>query len=151
MNLDKIMNYGDLGELLSSDMLPILDSYPEFDSKFLMEKEYELFGFYVSNHPVTSYKKKYGSTNLSLMNSYFDKFIDVIIYVDRIKVLDTKKGEKMCFITGSDETCSIDVVLFPKVYDESISVHDILYLTGKVEKRHGEFQLVVSKIKEIIK
>lgn len=150
-NLDKIINYSDLGDLLSDDMLPILDNYDEFDSKFLMEKELEIFGFYVSNHPVTSYKKKYGSVDLSLLSNYFDKVINIVVYVDRIKVLDTKKGDKMCFVTGSDELSSIDVVFFPKVFDGSIKLHDILYLNGRVEKRHGEYQFVVNRINEIIK
>ena len=150
-NLDKIVNYGELGELLSSDMMPILDSYPEFDNKFLMEKELEIFGFYISNHPVTAYKKKYETIDLGNLSNYFDKKINIVVYVDRIKVLDTKKGEKMCFVTGSDEASSIDVVFFPRAYDDSISVHDILYLNGKVEKRYDNYQFIVEKVIEIIK
>ena len=150
-NLDKIVNYGELGELLSSDMMPILDSYPEFDNKFLMEKELEIFGFYISNHPVTAYKKKYETIDLGNLSNYFDKKINIVVYVDRIKVLDTKKGEKMCFVTGSDEASSIDVVFFPRVYDDSISVHDILYLNGKVEKRYDNYQFIVERVIEIIK
>jgi len=150
-NLDKIVNYGELGELLSSDMKPILDSYSEFDSKFSMEKELEIFGFYISNHPVTAYKKRYETINLSDVSNYFDKRINIVVYVDSIKVLDTKKGEKMCFVTGSDEASSIDVVFFPRTYDNSISVHDILYLNGKVEKRYDNYQFIVEKVIEIIK
>ena len=150
-NLDKIVNYGELGELLSNDMMPILDSYPEFDNKFLMEKELEIFGFYISNHPVTAYKKKYETIDLGNLSNYFDKKINIVVYVDRIKVLDTKKGEKMCFVTGSDEASSIDVVFFPRVYDDSISVHDILYLNGKVEKRYDNYQFIVERVIEIIK
>ena len=150
-NLDKIVNYGELGELLSSDMMPILDFYPEFDSKFLMEKELEIFGFYISNHPVTAYKKKYETIDLGNLSNYFDKKINIVVYVDRIKVLDTKKGEKMCFVTGSDEASSIDVVFFPMVFNDSISVHDILYLSGKVEKRYDNYQFIVERVIEIIK
>jgi len=149
-NLDKILNFSDLGELLSDDMLPILDEYPEYDDKFLMEKEFEIFGFYVSNHPVTSYKKKYNSINLSEISNYFDKVIDIVVYVDRIREVDTKKGEKMCFITGSDEVSSIDVVFFPKVYNGGIKLHDILYLNGRVEKRNGSYQFVVNRVNEIV-
>ena len=149
-NLDKIINYCDLGDLLSPDMMPILDSYPEFDSKFLMEKELEMFGFYISNHPITSYKEKYHTIDLNKLSDYFDKRLNLVIYVDRIKVLDTKKGDKMCFITGSDEVSSIDVVFFPRVFNENISVHDILYLSGKVEKRYDSYQFVVDNVIEVI-
>ena len=150
-NLEKIVNYSSLGELFDDDkFLPILDYKDEYDSKYLMEKEYELFGFYLSNHPVTSYKKKYNTINLSNISNYFDKVIDLVVYVDRVKEVDTKKGDKMCFITGSDEGTSIDVIMFPKVYDSSIKIHDILYLSGRVERRHDSFQFVVNKVKEII-
>ncbi len=150
-NLEKINNYSSLGDLFDDDkFLPILDLKEEYDSKYLMEKEYDLFGFYLSNHPITSYKKKYNTIDLSNIPNYFDKIIDLVIYVDRIKEIDTKKGDKMCFITGSDEGSNIDVILFPKVYDNSIKIHDILYLNGRVEKRHDKYQFVVNKIKEII-
>lgn len=150
-NLEKIVNYSSLGDLFDDDkFLPILDYKDEYDSKYLMEKEFELFGFYLSNHPVTSYKKKYNTINLSNISNYFDKVIDLVVYVDRIKEVDTKKGDKMCFITGSDEGTSIDVVMFPKIYNSNIKIHDILYLNGRVEKRHDSYQFVVNKIKEII-
>ena len=136
--------------MLSDDLLPILDEYPEYDSKYLMEKEFEIFGFYISNHPITSYKKKYGSIDLVDIPNYFDKVINLVLYVDRIKEVDTKKGEKMCFVAGSDEVSSIDVVFFPKVFNSDIKIHDILYLNGRVEKRNGEYQFVVNKINEII-
>ena len=149
-NLDKILNFSDLGELLSDDMLPILDEYPEYDNKFLMEKEFEIFGFYISNHPVTLYKKKYNTIDLINISDYFDKVINIVVYVDRVNVVDTKKGDKMCFVTGSDEAVSIDVVFFPKTYVDGINIHDILYLNGRVEKRNDSYQFVVNKILEII-
>lgn len=150
-NLDKILNYSDLGDILGDDMLPILDEYPEYDSKFLMEKEFEIFGFYVSNHPITSYKEKYNSIDLCDISNYFDKVINIVVYVDRVREVDTKKGEKMCFITGSDEVSSIDVVFFPKVYTGDINIHDILYLNGRVEKRNDEYQFVVNRVNEIVR
>lgn len=149
-NLDKILNFSDLGELLSDDMLPILDEYPEYDNKFLMEKEFEIFGFYISNHPVTLYKKKYNTIDLINISDYFDRVINIVVYVDRVNVVDTKKGDKMCFVTGSDEAVSIDVVFFPKTFVDSINIHDILYLNGRVEKRNDSYQFVVNKILEII-
>lgn len=150
-NLDKIINYRDLGELLDNDMIPILDIYEEYDSKYLMEREFEVFGFYVSNHPVTFYKQKYSCIDLCDVSLYFDKLINLVVYVDRIREVDTKKGDKMCFVTGSDEVTSIDVVFFPKVYNDKIAVHDILYLNGKVEKRYDKFQFVVNKIIDVIR
>ena len=151
-NLDKIVNYSDLGDLFDGEeFLPIIDDVSEFDSRFIMEKELEIFGFYLSNHPITGYKKKYKTIDLANISNFFDKVIDIVVYVDKIREIDTKKGEKMCFVTGSDEVSIIDVVFFPKVYNGDIKVHDILYLSGRVEKRYDKYQFVVNSIKEIIK
>ena len=57
----------------------------------------------------------------------------------------------MCFITGSDETKEIDIVMFPSVYNSEIKQRDILYLNGKVEKRYDKYQFVTNKIIQIIK
>lgn len=150
-NLEKIINYSELGDLFEADLyLPIIDEYSEFDSKYLMEKEFDIFGFYLSNHPVTEYKKRYKTINIIDAYKYFDKVIDLVVYVDRIKELETKKGDKMCFVTGSDEVSTIDVVMFPKVYNNDIKIHDILYLNGRVEKRYDKYQFVVNKVIEII-
>ena len=64
--------------------------------------------------------------------------------------MDTKKGDKMCFVTGSDENTSIDVVFFPTVYSDSIKVHDVLYLNGRVEKRFDKYQFVVNRIIDVL-
>ena len=150
-NMEKIVNYSELSDLFDGDeFLPIIDECSEYDSKFLMEKEFEIFGFYLSNHPVTSFKKKYNTIDLNDISKFFDKVINLVVYVDRIKELNTKKGDKMCFITGSDESSIIDVVMFPSVYDSSIKVHSVLYLNGRVEKRYDKYQFVVNSIIDVM-
>lgn len=151
-NLENILNYSELGDLLEDkSLLPIIQEYEEFESTYIMEKELELFGFYLSNHPITKFKIKYNSINIKEIPSYFDKNIDIVVYIDRIKELTTKNNEKMCFATVSDEMENIDAVFFPKIYNDVIQKHNILYLNAKVEKRYDKYQLVVNKIIEIIK
>ena len=72
-----------------------------------------------------------------------------MILVDKIKVINTKKGDKMSFITGSDETGTMDFTLFPKVYRmyEMIEKGDLLKIRGNVEKRLDQYQVIVQKIK----
>lgn len=152
-NIDLIINYGEIGGLLDNDdsLKPVLNMYPEYSNKELMSREEEVFGFYLSRHPVTEYKIKYATIDLSNVGSYFDKFVDVIIYVDRIKNINTKNNEIMCFITGSDEITNIDVVLFPKVYElyQDVEVGDVLKINGKIEKRFDKYQLVVKTLEKV--
>ena len=148
-NLDLIINYGEIGELLEDAMKPILEIKEEFDKQELMNKEREVFGFYLSNNPITDYKAKYSNIiNLEDVKDYFDKQVNLIIMVDRIKEIITKKQEKMCFIVGSDEIATCDFTLFPKIYLENnkIKIGDILLVNGKVEKRYDSYQIIVNKI-----
>ena len=66
-----------------------------------------------------------------------------------MKVINTKKGDKMAFITGSDETGTMDFTLFPKVYRlyEGIEKGDLLKVRGTVEKRLDQYQVIVQRIK----
>ena len=152
-NLDLIINYGEIGELLDNDdsLKPVLNNLSEYSNKELMKFELDVFGFYLSKHPVTEYKLKYHTIDLININDYFDKFVDVVVYVDKKRTVNTKNNNEMCFITGSDEVTNLDIVLFPKVYEEykNIEIGDILKINGKVEKRFDQFQLVVNKIETI--
>jgi DNA polymerase-3 subunit alpha len=118
-----------------------------------MKQELEIFGFYLSNHPVTDYKLKYNNhIDLQAIGKYFDKAIELIIYIDKIKEVATKNNRFMCFITGSDETSSIDIILFPDTYENysDLKEGDFIRLKGRVEKRYDKFQVIVNEIIEVI-
>ena len=153
-NLDSIINYGELIKDLDKEFAlePEIIKYEEYTKKELMEQELNVFGFYLTNNPITEIKLKYNNiVNLSEIGSYFDKNINIVVYVDRIKETTTSKGDKMCFISGSDEISAVDIVLFPKVYEKynDIKQGDILLVKGKVEKRFDKNQVVVNAIEKL--
>ena len=127
---------------------PEIELKEEYSKEVLMEREKELFGFYLSNYPTTSYKAKFKVINLNEIERFFNKTVDVIILVDRIKEIKTKKDEKMGFIYGSDETDNLDFTLFPFIYEKyNIKKGDILLVRGKVERRMDKYQIIVDKIR----
>lgn len=151
-NLDVLINYAEIAKDLSYEfaLKPELIHYEEYAKNILMEKELEVFGFYLSNHPVTEYKSKYkGTIALQTLPAYFDKIVSVIVHVDRLKEIHTKKGDTMCFVTGSDEQTSLDIVLFPKTYEmhSDLEVGEVVLIKGKVEKRFDKYQLIVRELK----
>lgn len=155
-NLDVIINYSELIHDLDPSLVekPILEQVEDFSNKELMQLELDSYGFYISNHPVTEYRLKYPNTvEIGAINKYFDRVINLICYVDKIKKINTKKNEDMVFITGSDEINTLDVVLFPKVYERyrDIEVGNVIFVNGKVEKRFDKLQLVVNSIKVLNK
>ena len=149
-NLDIIINYSEIGSYITDDTFkPELEEFKEFSKRELMQKEEEIFGFYLTAHPVTEYKKNNPNViEAKDIGNYFDKTVEVIVSVDRIKRLTTKKNEQMMFITGSDELSQIDIVVFPRVYEISpeIEIGDILDIKGKIEKRYDQYQIITNKI-----
>ena len=151
-NLDSLYNYCELTKDIDPSLVmkPVIENQKEYPNKYLLEKEKDLFGFYLSSHPTTMYKKDnpYCIT-INEVDNHFNKTIDLLILVEKIKVINTKKNEKMAFLTGSDETGSIELTLFPKVFNDfqELSRGDLLKVRGQVERRLNETQVIVSKIK----
>ena len=151
-NLEVITNYGEIGELLDDEMFkPQLSMQAEYTQVELMNFELEVFGFYLSNHPVTEYKLKYPSVELRYLNDYFDKIVATVVYAEKIRVIETKRKDKMMFITGADEIAKVDIVLFPKVYQQNMDIEegDVLLVKGRVEKRFDKFQIVANTIQKL--
>ena len=54
----------------------------------------------------------------------------------------------MMFILGSDEEMQRDFTVFPREYEKYFAIQkgDIVKIFGKVEKRNGTYQIIVSKL-----
>ena len=153
-NMDSLLNYADLTKDLDPSLVmkPEIEMFDEFSDEELLEQEKNIFGFYLSHHPTTNYyNDNKNCIRLNEVKNYFNKQIDVLILVEKIKVIETKKGDKMSFVTGSDETGKLDFTLFPKTHKEypNIERGDILKVRGNVEKRLDEWQIIVNKIRKL--
>lgn len=153
-NLDSLFNYAELTKDIDPSLVmqPEIELQSEYENSYLLEKEKEVFGFYLSSHPTTMYKKDNPyCVPLNIVENYFNKKIDTLVLVEKIKVINTKKGDKMAFLTGSDETGSCEFTLFPKTFNnyQTLERGDIIKIRGNVEKRLNEIQIVVERIKNL--
>ena len=148
-NMDSLINYGNLCKDLGSDFVlkPEVNISDEFERETLIKQEKECFGFYLTNHPVSFYKNKIKSINLIDINKYFNKNITCVVMIDKIKEITTKKGEKMAFLSCSDEEASCDITIFPNLYKEllNISKSDIIKVEGRVERR-SNYNIIANSI-----
>ena len=148
-NMDSLINYGNLCKDLGSDFVlkPEVNISDEFERETLIKQEKECFGFYLTNHPVSFYKNKIKSINLIDINRYFNKNITCVVMIDKIKEITTKKGEKMAFLSCSDEEASCDITIFPNLYKEllNISKSDIIKVEGRVERR-SDYNIIANSI-----
>ena len=147
-NIDVLTNYSELGGLLEDNLKPELVNYQEYSKQELLNREIEVFGTYLSNHPVTSLKSKIKAINLKDIANYYDKRVIALIYVEKVKKIQTKNNKEMIFITGSDETDICEFVLFPKEFCDIIN-YSIYMIEGKVEKRFDKYQIIINRIKKV--
>ena len=153
-NMSSLLEYAklinDLGENLIEK--PIIVEYEEYTSNELLDFEYQSYGFYIDNHPVSKYIRDNTCTLKNIVN-YFDKVVETMGLVEYIKELETKKKEKMAFITISDEEEKREVIMFTKIYNEfyGIKKGDIIKVNGRVERRMSEYQIVANKVEVLNK
>ena len=153
-SLDNLLNYSKLCHDLGYDYVlkPEIKEIDEYDRMVLINKEKELYGFYLTNHPINFYKDKYDNiVDLCDVPKFFNKIIDTLVMIDKISIIKTKDKEEMAFITASDEIDTMEYVLFPKVYVnyKDLKKNDIVKVNGKVERRNN-YQIIVNEIEKCI-
>ena len=149
-NMDIIFNYVDLCIKLGRDSVdvPNIINMEEYDNDYLLEKEHSLYGFYITSHKTEKYKlNEKNIIDLNMIPNYFGKTINIVTQIDRIKEINTKNNELMAFLTVSDMTGSISVTVFPKTYEKfHLEKGNIVKITGSVERRYNEYQIVCNTI-----
>lgn len=150
-NIDLICNYAELGDLVDDSCFE-LPCYPEFNKRELIVLEREYLGISFASSLIEEYSIRYSnSIKLNELSDYFDKDVDVILIVSRIKKTKTKTGDYMAFVDGSDDVNKVGLILFKETIDliTDIDVNDLVHVFGHVEKRLNDYQIVVKKIDKI--
>jgi len=139
-----------LPELHLKDHTPIPEA-----QKLIWEKE--LLGLYVSGHPLNAFKEQFAkkeSTNETILRDGKEgESVLVAGIIDEVRIIRTKKGENMAFVTISDFSGPIEVVIFPKSFraNESIIVTDTcVALKGKMSERNGEKSVLCDGLKKLV-
>ena len=147
-NMDVLINYSELGGLLGDSLKPELVNYQEYSKQELLNREIEVFGTYLSSHPVFNLKNKIKAINLKDIANYYNKTIFTLAYIEKIKKVRTKNNKEMIFITGSDETGICEFILFSNEFCDII-IGSVYMIEGKVEKRFDKYQIVINRIKKM--
>ena len=150
-NLDNILNYTELSSDIEDNLLlkPEIELKEELTIDDILEHEKELFGFYLTSHKTEKFKLNNPNIiDLCDLKNYLNKKVEVIISVDKLKEISTKKGDIMCFLTGSDNTDTSTFVIFPELYKKqnNFKKNEIIKINGKVEKRFNEYQVICNEI-----
>ncbi len=152
-NLDIALNYASLVHDIDVSLIekPALEIKGEYSKEELRAQEFSCFGFYLTNHPVAKYQAQ-NITKLNKLELNFDKRIQTVALIEKIKTIKTKKGDNMAFLTISDEETTSDLVIFPSYYYILANLHigDIIMIQGKVTKRFDKYQINGDKITKVV-
>lgn len=150
-NLDNAIRYAELYSDLDESLVmkPVIEEVPEYSNNELMKYEEEVLGFFLTNHPSSTYQ--HGIVKIKNISSYLSKYVKCVVLINKIKTLQTKNNETMAFISASDEEGMLDFIVFPK-YNKllnNIKTDDLVMIIGKVEKRLNKYQVNVTNIERL--
>ncbi len=126
----------------TGSILHPLPDVPELDRKELLNWERELVGTYISSHPIQPYMDAIRQATTCLcgdteqLMQMHDRRVSVAGLVTGVKRINTKKGKQMAFVTVEDIQGALEVIVFPRTYQQfqELLVPDTLILvSGKVD------------------
>ncbi len=135
-----------------SDHLLDMDELSK-DELLLFEKE--LLGFYLTQHPLTPYLDKLAIRVTHRINALSPTRNQVIIggLISGVKKIITKStGSEMAFVKIDDMTATIELVVFPSVYEKTklLWVRDkIVLVKGKVSEKEERLSILVDDAKPL--
>jgi DNA polymerase-3 subunit alpha len=138
----------------ATDNFKIIEEYPQAE---LLSFEKELFGFYLTKHPMADALdevSKMSSHQIENIDPQIHKGLKVTLggYIVSVRQVLTKvKQEEMCFGTLDDGTGKIDFVLFPKTYVQFkhlMRQDAIILIKGTLDLREDSLNLQVEKVRE---
>jgi len=121
-SMDDALNYANLIKIEvngQQTLDPSILSRPRYmevpyDHAQFLEKEKHLIGFYVSDHPIVKVKQQLNLLNhLNSMKDYYRG----VVMIDAIKVIKTKRGDEMAFVSCVDEVGKREGILWPAEYE----------------------------------
>ena len=129
---------------------------PEMPKADLLAGEKETLGFYVSGHPVQKYEeyiKRSSCVGIAEINERVDSGdmkdsdnVSVVGMVEKVRTKTTKNDQMMAFVGLEDMLGSINLLVFPKVYEKFSNA-----LTGgKIIKASGRLAMREDRSPEII-
>ena len=133
--------------------LPDAPGLPSFKEQEMQQQEYDALGFLCTYHPLLFYGKQLsGRTRSCDLNGYVGKQIRFAGWLLSGKLVSTKTGEVMEFLTFEDETGIVETIFFPRVYRRyaaMLSSGGGYMLQGKVEEEYGAVTLTVTGLQKL--
>ena len=142
----------ELGSLFADSSYNWIET-EDFTEVEKFRKEQEWLGVGISQHPLVQLSKNplYPITSLRELSE--GQATTVLVEIQSIRVIRTKKGENMAFLQVSDSKTKLEVTVFADRYrqfKDFLHEGSFYYLNGKVQARDGRLQLILNSLKEAV-
>ena len=150
--LDNLFVFADtFGTFFSEESYSWQEAEDYSDSeKFSLEQA--IIGVGISPHPLVLLASSSSRPHTPFSELLAGSTVTVLGQIQSVRVIRTKKtGQQMAFIQVTDTNKKLDVTLFPETYQRYqnfLKEGDIFYLTGRVQERDGQLQLVLTGLEE---
>ncbi len=136
-----------------SDEVVLPTGILEANRREILEWERELIGLYVSDHPLSpvmdALTQVVSHFSAQLSDAAPGEKVRVAGIVTRVRPHQTKTGKSMGFVTLEDLQGNIELVVFPRTWDqywEVFEVDSVVLVDGKVDAQGGDPKVLVDSV-----
>ncbi len=150
---DPQMGLFDVGENQPSINAPVLPEIGEWDEKQFLTFEKESLGFYLTGHPLTRFEdlldKFTNADAISIKELSDGGVVRIGGLVQSCKMIKTKKGDLMAFVTIEDMHGAVEAIVFSRVFADvrDLLVEDKpLLIQGQVQKDEQSVKILADTV-----
>ena len=140
----------------ADDSLVNFEHEPEWPDKLRLQGEKETLGLYLTGHPIDGYEaelERFVTCRLSELNPDRNQTVVVAGLVVAVRTMNTKRGDKIAFLTLDDRTGRVETAVFAEGYQKyrDLLVKDkILVVEGtvSVDEYSGGFRMSSDQVYE---
>jgi DNA polymerase-3 subunit alpha len=129
----------------------------DWDDEIRLTGEKETLGLYLTGHPIDRYEheiRQFVSTRIANLNPKSEQTITVAGLVVAMRTMNTKRGDRIAFITLDDRTGRLELAVFSEAYNhyrDLIAKDRLLVVEGEVsvDDYTGGLKMSANKIYDI--
>ncbi|WP_165314602.1 DNA polymerase III subunit alpha [Weissella sagaensis] len=143
------------GESMSlfETLTPKMREVAEFPLTEKLAYEHDVLGVYLSGHPIEPYLAALPApqrTDIANLTAGMNH-VKVVVYIQNVKKIRTKKGDAMAFVDGIDLTGNLSITIFPALFKKISHLlvnEQVLVVTGKIEQQRGRdaLQMIANQV-----
>lgn len=126
---------------------------PEYSRRKLLSMEKEVSGIYLTGNPLSEYlylPELLRTVRIKDISEVHDgKNIKILCIVQSVKPHVTKKGDRMCFAELSDDTGTLDTIVFPELFrtaSGSLNDGEIVLVGGRVSVKDDGMSFICDSV-----